>query len=372
MVAAGQAAVVAADAGPDVLGTPFLGLERPLRVGPERPPQADEVTLALFQDALGKRGQVDGARRDHRDRHRLLRRFGAPDVVGQRHAHGAHFVDGGVVDAARHVDGSHAPDLEPLGQFHGLLDAVAVGLVVGAAEPADHREIRAHLGLDLLDDLHAAGGCGSRTTPPYQSVRLLEYWRQEVGDEIAVAGVDLHQVEPGRSARRLAARPKALMTSRISSMVIGMGMGQPMAVISGQGTSDAAFGCSRMNRCRPACEIWMPATAPWALMVSHRSDRPGRWSIREIPSWQGEARLYRSSTQAYSTTTMRHAALRHLFVVAEQALGDGAVGIGQAGVLRGLDDAVLERDIGDAARLEQTGESVSHQHVPSIGASGQL
>ena len=74
-------------------------------------------------------------------------------------------------------------------------------------------------------------------------------------------------------------------------MVMGMGMGQPIAVISGQGTSDAAFGCSRMKRCRPACEIWMPAVAPWALMVSQSSDSPGRWSIREMPSWQGEARL---------------------------------------------------------------------------------
>ncbi len=65
VVAAGEAAVVAADAGPDVLRPAFFRLERPLRVGPERPAQTDEVALAFGQDALGQIGQVDGARGDH-------------------------------------------------------------------------------------------------------------------------------------------------------------------------------------------------------------------------------------------------------------------------------------------------------------------
>ena len=50
----------------------------------------------------------------------------------------------------------------------------------------------------------------------------------------------------------------------------------PWAVISGQGTSEAAFGCSRMNRCLPACEIWMEASAPFAFIVSASRDSPGR------------------------------------------------------------------------------------------------
>ncbi len=142
-------------------------------------------------------------------------------------------------------------------------------------------------------------------------------------------------------------------------MVMGMGIGQPMAVISGQGTSDAAFGCSRMKRCRPACEIWM------AGFGSLRLDGVAEQRQARQVVYPGDAQLAGRSpaVEVVHPGVLHdhhaHAALRHLFVVAEQAAGDGAVGIGQARVLRGLDDAVLERDVADSAGLEQSGETAS-------------
>ena len=47
--------------------------------------------------------------------------------------------------------------------------------------------------------------------------------------------------------------------------------------------------------------------------------------------------------------------MAHFLPVAEWALRDGSVGIDQDGVPRGLDDAVLEVDAADRARLELRG-----------------
>ncbi len=60
------------------------------------------------------------------------------------------------------------------------------------------------------------------------------------------------------------------------------------------------------------------------------------------------------------------AALRHFLVVAEQAVGYRAVRIGKPGVLRSLDDPVLETDVPDPAGLEQARKTGSHSDIPSL------
>ena len=67
-----EAALVAADAGTDVLGVVGLGLLRPLGIRPERAPQPDEVALAGGDDLLGELRRVDGAGVDDRDGDCLL------------------------------------------------------------------------------------------------------------------------------------------------------------------------------------------------------------------------------------------------------------------------------------------------------------
>ncbi len=367
MVPTRQAAVIAADARPDVLGTPFFGLERPLRVGPERPAQPDEVALALHQDTFGQFGQVDGARRDHRDAHGLLGRLGAPHVVRKRHAHGADFVDGGVVDAARHVDGGHAPGFEALAEFDGLVDTVAVRLVVGAGKAADHREVVAHLGLDLLDDLHEQADAVLER-PAVLVGALVGVGRQEVGDQVAVTGVDLHQVEAG-----LLGAPGCLAErfDDVPDLVDGHGDGDRTAHCRDLRPGHVRRGLRLLeDEALPPGMRYLDAGPGSLRFDGVAKQRQSRQMVHpRYPQLARRSPAVEVVHPGVLHDDHGHTALRHLFVVAEQAFGDGAVGIGQAGVLRSLDDAVLERDITDAPGLEQSGERVSHQFIlPSVPA----
>jgi len=196
VVAPGQATVVAADAGPDVLGPAFQGLPRPLGIGPQGPSQGDEVALALRQDALGQRRQVDRPGGDHREADLLLDGLGRPHVVRERHAHRAYFVDRLVVIPAGHVDGGHPQGLQAFAELDGLLDGVAIGLVIGAAHSHADGVVGSYLLLDLGDDFQQeAHAVLERAAVPVGA--LVGPGGEEVGDEVPVAGVDLDHVEVG-------------------------------------------------------------------------------------------------------------------------------------------------------------------------------
>ena len=237
-----------------------------------------------------------------RERDHLLHRFRRPHVVGQRHPHGAHFVDSGVVVAAGHVDGRYAPSFQTLGELDGLFDRVPAGLVVGAAQTHTDRVVGTDLGFDLLDDLEQeAHPVLERPAIPVGP--LVAVWREEVGDEVAVAGMDLHHVEPGRLG------PLGRLAEGLDDL---------LDLVDGQGHRDGAAGGGDL---RPGDvggglglleDEPLPARmgdldgrpAPFALIVSAMRDSPGMCSIRAMPSWQGDAWLASLSTQAYSTMTM--------------------------------------------------------------------
>ena len=165
---------------------------------------------------------------------------------------------------------------------------------------------------------------------------------------------------------RLAAWPKAFLISRISSTVRGTGMGQPAAVISGQGTSEAALGCSRMKRCLPAWEIWMAGFGPVRLDGIGEERQPGDVLHAGDAELAGGGLAGVVVHPGVLDDDHRRPAQGHLFVVAEHPLGYRAVRVGEARVLRGLDDPVLETDVPDPAGLEQARKTRFHSDIPSL------
>ena len=140
-------------------------------------------------------------------------------------------------------------------------------------------------------------------------------------------------------------------------MVSGMGMGQPMRGYLRPGNIGSRFGLLEDEALPAGMRDLDGGRGPVGLDGVAQKGQSGE----VVHPRDTELARGRPAVQVVHPRVLddHHgaAALRHLFVVAEQALGDGAIGIGKAGVLRRLDDAVLERDVPDPAGLEQTGES---------------
>ena len=191
-----EAALVAADAGTDVLGVVGLGLLRPLGIRPERAPQPDEVALAGGDDLLGELRRVDGAGGDDRDGDDLLDGLGRPDVVPMVHSHRGGLVYHGVVVAAGDVEGVDALVLERLGEHERVLYREAVGLVVRAAQADGDGEVGAdllaHVARYLDVDAHAV-----LKRAAVEVGAVVRSGGEEVRQQIAVCAVDLDEVEAG-------------------------------------------------------------------------------------------------------------------------------------------------------------------------------
>ena len=111
---------------------------------------------------------------------------------------------------------------------------------------------------------------------------------EEVGKQVAVGPVDLHQLKAGLLG------PQGGITKGVDNvldLLDGEDMGNRLDPVlvpqlgPGQG-GGGADGLGARNFWRPQCSIWMPGTEPISRMFSASQARPGICSLLEMPRWQ--------------------------------------------------------------------------------------
>ncbi len=115
------AAAQARDAAADLLDSPELGLDRPVRIGEELPGQAHQVGLALGEDLLAVLGVAQRVARDDRDPDGTLDRLGGVGRPALRILHRVEAGAGALLHAHREIDGGAAGALEHPGDLDAFL-----------------------------------------------------------------------------------------------------------------------------------------------------------------------------------------------------------------------------------------------------------
>ena len=347
-----EAAVVAADARPDLAGAAGLRLRRPERVREQRPPERDEVRLARGEDLLRKVGQRDRSRRDHRDSDRALDRLRRPDVNSPRHQHRADLEGHRVVVAAADVDRVDAEALHQAGDLDRLLDRDPVGLVIGAVETNGDGKGFGHLRAHALD--HLREEAHAVLERPAVLVRaLVRVRREEVRDQVPVRTVELDKVEP-REHR--APRCVTELRDRRLDLLARQLLGDEPDRLVHRGPRN---GRRRLDGWNPEEAL---ATAVLELETRTRALVPDR--LRE-PREARDELIVREEQLAVEGLPDRRvdmcggddhecrSSLRQPPVVPDRALRDGAVAVAVPEALRRLDDTVFELQGADPPGLEE-------------------
>ena len=190
------AAAEAGDAAPDRLDLAVLRLHRPVGVGQDLAGQADEVGLAFGQDLLAVLGVAQRVARDDRDLHGLLHRLGGvgrPALrVGRRVEAGA----GALLHAHGQVDRRAAGPLQDLRRLDPLLHAAAALAPLLERVADEDRVALAALLLDRVDDGEREAHPVLEAAPEPVGAHVEER-AHELGEQVAVRGVELDGVEAG-------------------------------------------------------------------------------------------------------------------------------------------------------------------------------
>ena len=154
--------------------------------------QRDQVGVARLQDGLGLRARLDEANRHHRDFG-----FGAAHGGGKRHLITGADLDllrGGQAPAAD-VEHVHALVLEQFAELHRLFQVPAALGPVGGAQAHEEGQV---VGPDVphgADDFEQQPGAVFEGAAVVVGARVRQR-REELVQQVAVRGVDLHSVEP--------------------------------------------------------------------------------------------------------------------------------------------------------------------------------
>ena len=161
---------IAAHTAADIPGPPLPGLIGQVRIADQAPGQLHDVRLPGGDDLLHLLRFHQPAHRGHQGLLHL-----GPDRGGEFHVHPVgleHAGMGPVKGADPYAAGANG-DVDDVrvtvqlpGEFDPLLDAVAAGLDLGAADADLYREIPAALLMDGIDDLHGEAGPVFRAAAP--------------------------------------------------------------------------------------------------------------------------------------------------------------------------------------------------------------
>lgn len=186
---AADAVLVAAQAGPHVLGMALLQLDGQVGVGDESATKVREVDRAAL-DELGRVVRVEGACREEGNVHGLAR--GVADVAhaALSQVAGREDVVERLVAACVHVEGVHALALQDLEQGDGVLDGAATGEAVVERDAEDDGQGIAHRVLDCVDDLDREAGEALRGAAVLVGTVIPDR-AHELVDEVACVGVHL-------------------------------------------------------------------------------------------------------------------------------------------------------------------------------------
>lgn len=194
LVDAADAALVAVDAGTDVVHAAFLGLVDQFGVCDVGTTHGDEVHGAAFQDFFCQTDVGDTADDAHGDVGIGLDLLGPFHVEGAVDAHGSGHVVGGLSQAAGDVDGVDASLFQHRQQDLPILYFDAAFHVFGGVDLCGDGEVRTHFLADTADDFQGEA-CAVFHAAAVGVGTMVGIGGQELVQDVAVCHVHFHSVE---------------------------------------------------------------------------------------------------------------------------------------------------------------------------------
>ncbi len=194
LVDAADAALVAVDAGTDVVHAAFLGLVDQFGVRDVGTAHGDEVHGAAFQNFFCQTDVGDTADDAHGDVGIGLDLLGPFHVEGAVDAHGSGHVVGGLSQAAGDVDGVDASLFQHGQQDLPILYFDAAFHVFGGVDLCRDGEVRTHFLADTTDDFQGEA-CAVFHAAAIGVSTMVGIGGQELVQDVAVCHVHFHGVE---------------------------------------------------------------------------------------------------------------------------------------------------------------------------------
>ncbi len=271
-------------------------------------------------------------------------------------------MDHGVVVAAGDVEGIDALPLQHLSHGDGIHDGEAVRLVIGAGKADGDREIRPHLLADIPDNLHIDAHPVFQA-PAVEIGAVVGVGGEEVGQQVAVGSVNLHQLKTGLLGPQGGI---AEGVDNVLNLLDGEDMGHRLdpVLVPQLGPGEGGGGADGLG----AQELL--AAAVLNLDGGNRAHFP---DVLRQPGQAGDVLVAGDAQMAvggFGADVVHIGVLHHdaagaagglVPVVPHQTLGDGAVHIAHAGGLGGLEDTVLQGQGANFAGGKQMGEHLGHR-----------
>ena len=194
------AALGAADAETDLVGTAFLGLVAPLGIDQLAAANSDHIDLAFLNELVGHIGGVDTAHANDGDADAGLDGGNVVHIEARLQIVGGNFVNGGKAHgvAAREVSSINAGLGSPVDELDGLFNGGDLGhQLVDGVQTHQQRHILGHVGAHLADDFQVEAAAVLQALVAVLVSTVVQAGVHELVGQIGMGSVELQGVKTG-------------------------------------------------------------------------------------------------------------------------------------------------------------------------------